>query len=120
MKRDGYGVFGILIAVRTLISDSSDSTGLVVIIPISLSFGDLMPRSAICARGRQLSDSEFIDNGHLDCTGHLRYLDPERGAYVESICECSCHVDKREWYLSDFGPPPHKILWVGNHRTNNE
>ena len=40
--------------------------------------------------------------GHMDCLKALRYLDADSGNYVESTCECSCHEEKREWYLSDL------------------
>ena len=50
--------------------------------------------------------------GFGDFAGDLRYLDIESGEYIEGRCECPCHVEKREWYLSDFGPPPHRTLWI--------
>ena len=78
-----------------------------------------MPQSAVCARFNRLSDRIGQGSDHVDCTGNLRYLDPESGDYIEGNCECPCHIEKREWYLSDFGPPPHKILWIGQHRVQN-
>ena len=75
--------------------------------------GVQMPQSAICARSNRMSGTAGEGDGHIDCTGSLRYLDSEAGQYVETGCECVCHLEKREWYLSDFGPPPHQILWVG-------
>jgi hypothetical protein len=73
-----------------------------------------MPLSAICARTNSISGAEAQGYGHLDCTKNLRYLDTETGDYVEDKCECGCHVEKREWYLSDFGPGPHTTLWINN------
>jgi hypothetical protein len=72
-----------------------------------------MPHSAVCARSNRMSGE---DDGHIDCAGSLRYLDAETGLYAEGRCECTCHVEKREWYLSDFGPPPHQILWIGTRQ----
>jgi len=74
-----------------------------------------MSHSAICARANRISGNDTQSGGHQDCTKFLRYLDAETGEYAEGKCECSCHVDKRVWYLSDFGPSPHKTLWI-NHR----
>ena len=71
-----------------------------------------MPQSAICARSNRISGTTGEGDGHIDCTGSLRYLDAETGLYVEGRCEWTCHIEKREWYLSDFGPPPHQILWI--------
>ncbi|MEO1842584.1 MAG: hypothetical protein ABGY21_13900 [Pseudomonadota bacterium] len=62
-----------------------------------------MSLSAICARTNRISGIDEQGDGHLDWTKHLRYLDAENGDYVEDKCECACHVEKREWYLSDFG-----------------
>lgn len=76
-----------------------------------------MSQSAICARLNRMSDRVGQGSGHLDCSGNIRYFEPETGDYVEDNCECSCHIEKREWYLSDFGPPPHKILWIDHQRT---
>jgi len=74
-----------------------------------------MPQSAICARINRMSDTEDKSWGHKDCPGDLRYLDIESGDYVEGKCGCDCHVEKRQWYLSDFGPPPHQILWINEN-----
>ena len=76
-----------------------------------------MVQSAICARVNRMLDSVEPSFVHLDCTGSVRYLNPETSDYVESDCGCSCHTEKREWFLSDFGPPPHKTLWIGQHRA---
>ena len=76
-----------------------------------------MPQSAVCARFNRMTDRIGEGSGHLDCTGNIRYLEAETGNYVEENCQCFCHVEKREWYLSDFAPPPHKILWIGQHRV---
>jgi hypothetical protein len=73
-----------------------------------------MSLSAICARANRISVMDGPDYGHLDCTIALRYLDAESGEYLEGACECACHVEKREWYLSDFGPGPHEILWIND------
>ena len=73
-----------------------------------------MSLSALCARANRISAMDGQGDYHLDCTGALRYLDAESGEYLEGECECSCHVEKREWYLSDFGPGPHKILWIND------
>ena len=78
-----------------------------------------MSLSAICARTNRISGIDGQGDGHLDCTKHLRYLDAENGDYVEDKCECACHVEKREWYLSDFGPGPHRILWINNRKAHD-
>ena len=75
-----------------------------------------MPQSAICARINRSTESMIQGSDHLDCTGELRYLDIESGDYIEGKCGCDCHVEKRQWYLSDFGPPPHKIMWITENR----
>jgi hypothetical protein len=54
------------------------------------------------------------DKDHQECSGELRYLDAESGDYIEENCGCACHQEKREWYLSDFGPGPHQILWIND------
>jgi hypothetical protein len=76
-----------------------------------------MSQSAICARMNHVYENDRQGSEHLDCAGNIRYLESETGDYVEDNCECFCHVEKREWYLSDFGPPPHKILWIGQHKV---
>jgi len=74
-----------------------------------------MPLSAVCARIGRLSDGDGQgDAVHGECDGTIRYLEHSTGSYVEGKCGCSCHIEKREWYLSDFGPGPHKILWVND------
>jgi hypothetical protein len=73
-----------------------------------------MTLSAICARSNRISGRDGQGDGHLDCTTILRYLEEKSGEYIEGECACSCHVEKREWYLSDFGPGPHNILWISD------
>jgi len=78
-----------------------------------------MPMSAVCGRISRMSDTERSGAVHGECDGSLRYLDPAIGDYIEGRCGCDCHVEKREWYLSDFGPGPHQILWVNNGRLQD-
>jgi hypothetical protein len=71
-----------------------------------------MPQSALCARINRIPETDRQGAGHQDCAGDIRYLDIDSGDYIEAKCGCKCHVIKREWYLSDFGPGPHKTLWI--------
>ena len=77
-----------------------------------------MTQSAICARINRLIGVNGQGSGHQDCIGDIRYLDVETGDYVEEKCGCECHVEKREWYLSDFGPPPHEILLINDRQES--
>lgn len=72
------------------------------------------------ASRRMKSDSGISGqgDGHLDCVKNLRYLDAVSEDYIEGECECSCHAEKREWYLSDFGPAPHKFLRINSRRLS--
>ena len=73
-----------------------------------------MPMSAVCGRISRMRETESSSAVHEECDGSLRYLDAASGNYVDEKCGCGCHVEKREWYLSDFGPGPHQILWIND------
>jgi hypothetical protein len=75
-----------------------------------------MPMSAVCGRINRIPDIDASIATHGDCGGTLRYLDPKTGVYFDDRCACDCHVEKREWYLSDFGPGPHEILWISDRQ----
>jgi hypothetical protein len=78
-----------------------------------------MPMSAVCGRISRMPDGERSGAVHGECDGSLRVLDPSTGSYVDDNCGCDCHVEKREWYLSDFGPGPHKILWINDRHIRD-
>lgn len=78
-----------------------------------------MPMSAVYGRIGRMSDAERPGAVHGECDGSLRYLDLSTGNYVDDNCGCGCHIKKREWYLPDFGPGPHKILWINNRQLRD-
>jgi len=78
-----------------------------------------MTLSGFCARSiRFATGEEALDSPHVDCSGSWRYFDHDTGDYISGVCTWSCHVEKRKWYSSDFGPGRPFICRVGNLRPS--